>query len=134
MANYNAQTRKHLADEVYKNYSASDIPAGTAVLQDGTYDDGIVVPTAGGGVAKTIGVTVENIPAGGRGRVATYGIAPATAHGAVDAGTAVQVSDTALHLGQVKTCGAATTQLGVAVNTAADGEPVRVRIFVAKNA
>lgn len=133
-ANYNVQTRKFLLDEVYTNYGITDIPAGTGVIQDPSNDDGIVVPTASGGVAGTIGLTVETIPAGKQGRVATYGVAVGTAYGTISAGDFVMVSDTALHLGQVVASGSADEQLGKAVSSASDGFPVRVRLFAAKNA
>jgi len=76
---------------------------------------------------------METIPAGKTGRVMYIGAYPMIAEGAITAGNFVQVSDTAAKMGRAKLCGAATIQLGQALSTAADGDPVLVLIRVAKN-
>jgi hypothetical protein len=122
-----------------KNYGGTDIPAGTGVLADTTNVQGsnaapgVVVPTAAGGVAGTFGIAMETIPAGKNGRVMYAGGYPMIADGAITAGNFVQISDTATKMGRVKLCGAATIQIGRAVGSAADGDPVLVIIDIAKN-
>lgn len=126
--------------DTFHNYGGTDIPAGVGVLADtsnppsGDNAGGIVIPTASGGVVGTLGVTVENIKAGKTGRVRLQGVSVCTANGSITYGTAVQISDTASHLGEVKTCGAGITQLGVALNEVSAGELVRVFHSVARNA
>lgn len=136
MANYNQFSAAPVigGDLSFKNNSGSDILAGVGVLIDPSNDRGVLAPTASGGVVGTIGITLETIPAGKWGRVRCYGSAIGTAHNAVTRGTVVQISDTASHLGQIKTCGAGVAQLGIALNSAADGDPVEVLLFLAKNA
>lgn len=127
-------------DLTFKNYGVTDIPAGRGVLADtsnlGTSDTppGVVLPTASGGVVGTLGTTVEIIHAGGVGKVRMLGAYPMTADGAITFGTGVQISDATSKLGFAKTCASATTQLGIAIRGAADGEKVLVWIHVAKNA
>jgi hypothetical protein len=121
-------------DLTFKNNGGTDIAAGLGVLIDSSNDRGILLPTASGGVVGTIGVTLDAIPAGKTGRVRVYGTAVCTSHGAVTRGTILQISDTTAHLGQVKTCGAGVAQLGVALNSADDANPVEVLLFLAKNA
>lgn len=125
-------------DFTFKNATASTIAANLAVLAStaptGDTPGCVVLPTASGGVVGTIGVTVEAIPAGGVGRVRVYGIIPCTANGTVTFGEHVQVSDTSAKLGWVKTCGAATQQLGKALDTATNGQQVRVLLMMAANA
>jgi hypothetical protein len=124
----------------FKNFGGSDIAAGLGVLADtsnvpvGDYAGGIVLPTNGGGVVGTLGVTVERIPAGGTGRVRVYGVSVCTANGSITYGTPVQISDTSAKLGYVKTCGSATVMLGIALDGASDGQLVRVLHSIAKNA
>lgn len=123
-----------------KNYGGTDIPSGTGVLLDTTNVQGpnaapgVVVPTAGGGVLRTFGIAMETLPAGKNGRVMFAGGYPMIADGAITAGDYVQVSDTATKMGRAKVCAAATQQLGQAVMTAADGDPVLVIIDKARNA
>jgi hypothetical protein len=127
-------------DLTFKNFGASAIEAGLAVLVDGSNViptnavGGIVLPTASGGVAGTLGVTVERIPAGGIGRVRVAGVIQCKANGTVTYGQIVQASDTTAKLGWVKTCGAGTRQIGLALATAADGEFLPVLIAHAVNA
>lgn len=126
------------------NYGASDIPSNTAVLWDTTAGNvnGVVVPTAAGGVAGTAGVTMAVIPAKtngipGNGTVRRAGCANVVCNGAVTAGNYVRADDTASHLGQVKAVTAAgTTQseiLGQARMTRADGEYVPVLLALQFN-
>jgi len=127
-------------DLTFKNYGASDIAANLVVLVDGSNvpptkePGGVVLPTASGGVAGTLGITVETIKAGGVGRVRVAGVCSVKANGAVTYGQLLQASDTTAKLGWVKTCGAATRQIGLALATASDGEPVPVLIAHAANA
>ncbi len=126
-------------DIVVKNNGGSDIAAklgvliDTSNLQDQDSPPGVVLPTASGGVVGSFGITLETIKAGRTGKVRVAGTAVATAHGTVTAGTYLQISDTASHLGQVKTCGSATEQIGQAMNTVTDAD-VEVLICKAKNA
>lgn len=127
-------------DLTFKNFGVTDIAAGLGVLADaghvpaGDAPGGVLLPTNGGGVAGTIGVTVELIKAGATGRVRVLGVYPCTAAGTVTYGGIVQIQDVTAHLGQVKTCIAATRQLGMALDTATDGQQVRVLIIPAANA
>ena len=129
-------------DLPFFNYSVTDIPSGTAVLMDaanpasGDSPGGVVIPTGSGGVVGTIGVTIETIVANAAqpGRVRVNGVALCTSDGSITTGTEVQASDTGGKVGRVKTCAAATTQLGIALNTTVDGDILRVLIAVAKNA
>lgn len=126
-------------DLPFHNYGASDIGAGLGVLADtsnpGTASlaPGIVLPSIGGGVAKTIGVTVNTIPAGKGGLVRVYGVSVCTASGTVTYGETVQLDDTSGKLGWVKTHLTDQAQLGVAMGTAANSEQVRVMHFLAIN-
>lgn len=136
----NAQGNFPVVDLTFKNYGGSDIAAGLAVLADtshppsGDVPGGVVLPTASGGVAGTIGITVEIIKAGGTGRVRVLGGYPCTANGTITYGDIVQASDTSAKLGWAKTCGAATRQLGIAMCGASNGEVVQVFVFPAANA
>ena len=136
----NALGNYPVLDLTFKNYGVTDIAAGVGVLADTAHlgDEsnapGIVVPTASGGIVGTLGVTVTPIPAGGTGRVRLAGVSTCIADGTVTFGTAVQISDTASHLGQVKTCGAGLVQLGIAVTGATDGLPVNILHSIARNA
>jgi len=127
-----------ILDVTMKNNGLTDIPAGSGVLfdtanpQSGDTPPGCVLPTASGGVAGTAGITVEIIKAGGTGRVRFNGTYPGVADGSITAGGYVQVSDTTAKLGRVKAKGGAVEQLGQALNTASDGQPVLV--FVSKAA
>lgn len=127
-------------DITCKNTSALAIAAGTGVIIDtahaasGDTPPGVLAPTNGGGVVGTLGIAIENIAVGQIGKVRVSGTYPVIAHGGVTAGAYLQVSDTAAHLGQVKTCGAATEQIGQALNTATDGTLVNVMICKANNA
>jgi len=124
-------------DFVFKNYGGSAIAAGLGVLADGTnkgdgtQPPGIVLPTASGGVAKTIGVTVEAIPAGGQGRVRLLGAVVGLANATIAPGTLVQIDDTAAHLGEIKVAASTNEILGKALSDAVAGDPVLVLIGVA---
>lgn len=129
------------------NYGSSDIGPGLIVLVDTTNQFtpalpmGVALPTNGGGVVGTFGITIDTLYAkpstqahGVAGRVRTLGVYPVLANGAITAGGYVQASDTAAKLGYAKACGAATEQIGQAMNTVADGENCFVLICKAKNA
>jgi hypothetical protein len=124
------------------NYGGSDIPANTAVLidttnvQSGDKNPGVVVPSSGGGVVGTLGITVETIKANAAsaGRVAVVGVIQATADGSITAGGYVQASDTSTKMGRVKAKGAGLEQLGQALNTASDGQLVLVLLCKAATA
>ncbi len=99
-----------------------------------------MLPTASGGVVGTFGITIDTLyaPASNGvpkpGRVRKVGAAWVKANGNITAGGYVQASDTTSKLGYAKACGAATEQIGQAVNTVADGENCLVWIAQAKNA
>lgn len=121
------------------NYSTTvTLGDGLGVLFDTTTGntDGVVLPTASGGVVRTYGVIIGNIPPGKEGVVRVAGCAPMTADGAITAGDYVQVSDTTAKLGYAKKVTAASTTieiLGQALATAADGEPVPVLLMKQMN-
>lgn len=136
MANYNQFSRVPVqgGDIPFHNYGGSDIDAGLAVLLDASNDGGIVLPTASGGVTGSVGVTVDKVSAGTSGRVQVLGVAVCKAAGSVTAGDEVMISDTTAKLGWVKTKTAGGIGLGQALNSAADGFPVRVLLSHAVNA
>lgn len=116
------------------NYGGTAIPSNTAVLFDTTVGNvnGVVIPSSGGGVAGTAGITMSTIPAlangiPGSGTVRRAGCANVIMDGAVTAGQYVRADDTASHLGQAKAVTAAGTTaseiLGQARLTTADGDP-----------
>ncbi len=119
-----------------KNTGLTDITAGTAVIFDpanpasGDTPPGITLPTAGGGITGTAGVTRTTIYVGKVGSIMRRGRAEVTADGAITAGGYVQVSDTIGKLGRVKAKGVGVEQLGQAIHTAADGELLQVDIVV----
>lgn len=141
-------TREYVNDVTAANYSLTDdIPANRIVLLDTTnlmttsLPRGVVLPTAGGGVAGTFGVTADvlykrpSATLGPRvGRVITEGGVSVPADGAITAGDYVQASDTIAKLGYAKVAGAGVQQIGQAETTAADGEMVFIRIDKARNA
>lgn len=124
----------------FHNFTGSDIAAGLAVLVDaahpptGDFAGGVVLPTATGGVVGTIGVTVETLKAGRSGPVRLSGISVCLANGTIAFGASVQVSDTALKLGWVKTQIAATVSLGWALAPAENGDLVPVFHQLSNNA
>jgi hypothetical protein len=129
MTDINQKGGKFIYDRTMQNLANAgnaDIPTGTAVIMDPANDGAVIVPASGGGVAGTCGITIDNIPFGGRGRVRMLGCAVATADGGISRGAYVQVSDTNAKMGRVKTCGAATEMLGQVFETAVDGDPVEV--------
>lgn len=128
------------SDLPFFNYSGTDIPADVAVSIDtvnvlgnaGVSGIGIVPVAATGNV--TIGVTQTVIKAGSSGPVRTCGIAVTTADGAITAGTVVDASAAASKVGFAKAHTAAKAQLGIALSTAADLDPVLVLVCPALNA
>lgn len=125
------------SDLPFYNYSGADIPAGISVSIDATntigtnpnYGIGIILPAASGNAV--VGVTMEVIKAASYGRVRCGGIAQTTANGAITAGTFV---DATITTGFAKVHVAAKAQLGLALSTAADGDPVLVLVVPALNA
>lgn len=123
-----------------KNSGVTDIAAGTAVIVDtsnapsGADPISIKVPATSGSVAKPWGITIETIKAGEVGRVRRLGAYPCTASGSITVGDFLQIDSASSKEGRVKTCGAATAQIGQAGNSAADGELVQVWISIAANA
>lgn len=121
------------------NPAVTAIPAFTAVVFDasnpptGDQPMSVKIPAAAGSVAAPAGITMQAIPAGGIGLVRMYGIAKATAHGTLALGEFVQISSTAGHEGQVKTCGAATASIGRCVYGGTDTD-VQVALSFAPNA
>lgn len=119
-------------DLVFKNYGGSDIPANTGVLFDGTntgdaaQPPGVVIPTASGGVAKTAGVTLETIKAGGLGRVRVLGGAVAISNATITPGDLVQIEDAAANMGKVKVATSTNNILGKALSGTTAGGSVLV--------
>lgn len=132
------------SDEAAFNYSGTDIPSDTVVIQDATnaigdgthYAPGVSLPATGGNPGIAIGITQEVIKANAAfpGRIRTTGLAWTTAHGAITAGQWVEASPTAGHAGQVRAHTAGQPTVGQAVSTAADADPVLVRIVQSPNA
>jgi hypothetical protein len=126
-----------LSDLPFYNYSGADIPSGISVSIDtvnllgnaGVPGIGIVLPAASGN--PVVGVTQEIIKAGSYGRVRTGGLAQTTASGAITAGTFV---DAEITTGFAKVHVAAKAQIGMAMTTAANGDPVLVLVAPALNA
>ncbi len=128
------------------NYGLTDIPEDrivlidTANLQSPTQAMGVVLPTAGGGVVGTWGITCTTLYAKGSldkpktGLVRVAGSRFVLADGAITAGQYVQASDTINRVGYAKVAAAATEQIGQAMTTAGDGELVEVWICKARNA
>lgn len=141
-------TREHVNDVTAANYSTTtDIPANRIVLLDTTNQmttnqpRGVVLPTAGGGVAGTFGITAEilykrpSATLGPRvGRIVTEGGINVPADGPITAGQYVQASDTLGKEGYAKVAGAGIQQVGQAETTAADGEMCFIRVDKARNA
>ena len=133
-------------DATAANYGATSIPINRIVLVDTanpmspSKPMGVKLPTAGGGVAGTYGVTVDELfpprddGSTRPGRVAVLGAIRVLADGAITAGEYVQASDTISKLGYAKVCGAGIQQIGQAKTTAADGEYVLILIDKARNA
>jgi hypothetical protein len=129
------------SDFAFFNYSGSDIPAFVSVQADavnvvGTNpNEGIgIVPVAVTGNV-VIGVTMEVIKAGSYGRVRCFGpIAQTFADGVVTANGIVDGSATASRIGFAKAHAAGKNQLGIALSTAADQDPVLVMLVGGFNA
>lgn len=121
-------------DFVFKNYGGTAIAAGLGVLCDGTNKGdannppGVVLPTSTGGVAKTIGITVETIPAGGMGRVRVIGAAVGLANATLAPGDPVELSDVAAHLGEIIAAASTHRGVGIALSDAVAGDPILVLV------
>jgi hypothetical protein len=148
LTNFQFSNTPSLDDQPFFNYTAVDIPAFTPVSPDtvnvlgglattgpltGTAVQGVsVVPVAAIGNV-VIGVTMEIIKAGNSGRVRALGpLVPLVADGAIVAGVTVDASSTAGRSAKSHT--AAKFQIGVALSTAADADPVLVMLLGALNA
>jgi hypothetical protein len=130
-------------DTAHANYSATDIPAGTAVIFDTSNAEalfstpGVKIPATGAtGITGHVGITIDKLPALGKfpGRVRRIGHAVATASGSIAAGAWVTVESATGKEGRVRTKTTGEESLGQAMNAAADGDPVRVAIEIARNA
>lgn len=122
-------------ESVFKNYGGTAIPAGAGVLYDGTNKGdannppGVVLPTAAGGVAKTCGVTLEIIPAGGVGRVVTRGEAVAVSNATLTPGALVQIDDSAGNEGKIKAATSTNELLGRCRTDCVAGDPIVVDVL-----
>lgn len=114
------------------NAGLTDIPANTFVLVDtatpptGDAVLAVKIPTAGGGVAGTFGITRTVIKSLASGSVCALGGEYVKADGVITVGDYVQASDTAGKEGRAKLKGAGVESGGKALNSAADGEDVLV--------
>lgn len=120
-------------DVVFKNYSTTtDIAAGMGVLADGTNKGdatappGIVLPTTSGGVAKTLGITLEIIKAGATGRVRMLGGAVGTSNATLTPGDPVQISDTSGKEGQIIAAATTARSVGICLTDCVAGDPILV--------
>lgn len=134
-------------DIAFHNYGLTDIPAYVAVNLDTTSTSlvsnsttapipdayGCVLPTASATVIEALGVTMEIIKAGQRGRVRTQGIAPMLCNGTVTADQCVMVSSTTAKLGWAITQTSGLPQIGKALTTNTDGNTVDVLLRFAFN-
>jgi hypothetical protein len=126
-------------DVTAKNTSIIDIPAGAGVVLDvafppsGDAPVSVTVPLAAGSVAKPWGIAATVIKVGKTGLVRRAGAYQMVASGAITYGDFVQIDSTAAHMGQAKTKGAGVSQLGQAMNSAADAESVLVWVDIAAN-
>jgi Uncharacterized conserved protein (DUF2190) len=136
MANFNnvAESPVVGGDIPFKNNTLVDIPEGCGVLVDPSNDYGVALPTSGGGVAGSFGVSVEPIPAGKTGRIRFYGTIQMIANGSITRGGEVQISDTASKLGFAKAKGAGIAGIGLALCSASDGDPVLIALSHSFNA
>lgn len=124
------------------NYGSTDIPANRALALDATNYVGASATVTGIGVMLPItadrlcvGVSITTIPAGGSGIMRPAGpIAECKADGAVTVDTCVCSSGDSGDEGFVKTAASGKPQLGIALTTAADEDPVLVMICSARNA
>lgn len=122
-------------DIPFKNTDVSAMSAGQAVKVDPTNVMSGTQAVAGALIAaagdKAVGYVIEAIPVNGIGRVRVYGVAPATASGAITAGVAVAPDAS----GKTKTCPAATAQSGYALTSAAtNGDTILVLVDRGNNA
>jgi hypothetical protein len=125
-------------DVAFKNYGGSDIGANLGVLIDvsntGTSQDppGVVLPTvAPAQMPMAVGVTLDTLKAGGRGRVRVLGGAVCTADGAIAYGQWVEVSNANTKLGRVRLAQGNTPALGICISqTAADGDQLLVLLML----
>lgn len=127
---FNAQlaTTPAYTDFPFHNYGVTAIAAETPVSVDATnvlggVNAGVgVIPVAALG-NPVIGIAMESIPAGGNGRVRCFGpICSGVADGTITAGGGIDASVTASRSVKAHTDG--KSQVGLALSTALDGEPV----------
>jgi hypothetical protein len=98
---------------------------------------GVKLPaTAATGITGQMGITIDKIPALGKanGRVRRIGSAVCTASGTIASGAWVAVESASGKEGRVRVKASGEEGLGQAMNDAADGDPVRVQITIARNA
>lgn len=119
-------------DVTFKNYGVTAIASGLGVLADGTNKGdannppGIVLPTASGGVAKTLGITTEIIPAGGTGKVRMLGGAVGLSFATLTPGDLVEISDTTAHMGEIIAATSTHRTVGTCLTDCIAGDPVLV--------
>jgi hypothetical protein len=113
----------HPVNIVCFNNAATAIDANRAVLFEAVSGKpfAVALPGAGGGRAKTAGITTESIPAGGYGKVTVMGPAIAKAGEAIASGQKVMICDVAGSEGDVilASAAAATEELGTCLLAAA---------------
>lgn len=128
-------------DFPFYNYSGTDIPAGVSVQADavnilgaaGVPGIGVVPVGATGNVI--VGVTMEVIKAGSYGRVRCFGpIVQTFSDGVCTANGIVDGSATASRIGFAKAHAAGKFQMGIALNTTIDQDPVLVMLVGGFNA
>lgn len=128
-------------DYPFFNYGVTDIPAFVSVQADATNvigtnpNEGIGIVVVGATGNVVIGVTMEIVKAGSYGRVRCFGpIAQTFADGAISANGIVDGSATASRIGFAKAHAAGKNQLGIALSTAIDQDPVLVMLVGGFNA
>jgi len=133
--NFQVASTPSYGDFAVKNYSTTvTIPSNVFVVCDTTNvlgavssADGIgVMLPSGDGTQVGIGITMESIAPGATGRIRSLGTAVTTADGAITAGGFVQATNDSNKVGFAKALAANATASGVALNTAADGDPCLV--------
>jgi hypothetical protein len=121
-------------------FVAVKIDSGDLIADANPTNASIAVVAAASDGDVCIGVTTEAIAASGGGNVAYGSIVPLgstvpmTADGAITAGTYVMASGGSSKKGFAKAITSATSSIGIALTTAADGEPVLVMLVGGKNA
>lgn len=118
------------------NNSATAIGAGLGVLYETVTGRprSVVLPTNGGGVERTAGVTVTAIPAGGYGMVCVNGPALMIAHDVIVPGEFVEIKDVTAHLGEGKKAVVTATHSSLGYCLQASGADSDIfEVFVSPN-